>query len=138
MNSGWSIVEIKPAAYQSRNWSSDLNSDFQPLMAVFVKDLHGKIVPLKVVLADTAGNVKAQVHRKTDIPVHESFLVADGKSLQGNRTLRDYNFQKEWTVQLRLRLRGGEVPGFLTELVGHLVSFWKSLFANSDSEVSVG
>ncbi|VAH05910.1 unnamed protein product [Triticum turgidum subsp. durum] len=56
-------------------------------MQIFVKTLTGKTITLEVESSDTIDNVKAK--------------------LEDGRTLADYNVQKESTLHLVLRLRGG-------------------------------
>ena len=79
----------------------------RPVIQVFVRSLTGRIIVANVTVMDSVRTLRAMIEMLEGISSDEQRLVYAGKQLEDGRILLDYNIQRDSTIDLLLRARGG-------------------------------
>mmetsp|Transcript_82004 Transcript_82004/g.227370 ORF Transcript_82004/g.227370 Transcript_82004/m.227370 type:complete len:151 (-) Transcript_82004:78-530(-) len=73
-------------------------------MQIFVRELTGRALTLKVEARETIDSVKLAIQDKTGIPPRCFYLTYGGKNLAEGRLVSDYNISRDCTLTMLTRL----------------------------------
>ena len=74
------------------------------IMKIFIKRLTNNIFSLDVEYINTIHNLKDKIYEKEGFPQESQRIIYEGKSLESDRTLYDYNIKEGKTIYLLLRV----------------------------------
>lgn len=105
------IIEFKKAikTYLEEALTNTFNNNSSTeIFQIFVKMNQGNTITLSGMTAETSiETIKEAIENKEGLPTVEQRLIFAGKQLEDNKTLKDYNINKNSTLHSVLRLRGG-------------------------------
>ena len=79
-------------------------------MRIFIVTLTGRSITMEVDPQDKVTSVKVKIQDREGVQPDEQRLLFQGKQLEDNYTLDDYQIEKNSTLHLVIRLRGGMQP----------------------------
>ena len=106
----WYRIKSDDEKEGSKNSKSNVNLNknlSEKNFEIYVKTLTGKKFAINVNCFDTIENLKEKIQKKEGIPYSQQRLIFEGKQLEDDKTIGEYNIQKEKIIHLVLRQRGG-------------------------------
>ena len=95
-------------------------------MRILIKTLTGLTIILEAQPTDTIAHLKSMIDNKEGIPANRQRLFFGKKQLEDQQTLRNYDIQNKFLLQLALRVRGKlsdtKVLIFVKTLTGKIIS----------------
>jgi len=92
---------------ENQNYLED-KSILKTPIRLFVKTLTEKTLTILIDYNDIILNLKRKIQEREGIPIDNQRLIFDGKQLNDDRKISDYNISKESILHLILSLRGGD------------------------------
>ncbi len=94
--------------YQLFTFTEDLRKKENSGYHLYVKTLTGQTLTITTLDPDaTVEELKMEIFKKGGVPLSQQRIIFAGRQLEEGLRLSDYNIQKEATIHMVLRLRGG-------------------------------
>lgn len=100
-------MEIEQTPQVQDNMNTGAPAQATPSGQVFVKTLTGQSIAIDYRADLTVAELKNEVSSREGIPVQQQRLIFQGKQLENDSTLEDYNIQPSNTIHLVLHVKGG-------------------------------
>ena len=91
--------------YNIKNKSNILLVEKKDKLIIFVEILSGIIIQFNIECLDTIKNIKEKIKDREGIPIEQQILFLDGKELEDNKILFNYNIQSS-IIHLDLSIKG--------------------------------
>ena len=99
---GKQLNDYKTLAELGIQKESTLDLVLKECFPIFIKIFKGNVITIEVQLIDTIEDIKHKINEKDDnIPPNLQLLIFSGKELEDNKTISDYNIQKESILILK-------------------------------------
>ncbi|KAJ5074722.1 polyubiquitin 14 [Anaeramoeba ignava] len=91
-------------------------------MQIFVKTLTGRTITIEIEPTDTIELLKQIIFGIENLPICDQWLRFSGKELENEKTLEQYNIQKESTIHIVIRLDPPNSSTYITTSDGQFIS----------------
>eukprot|EP01043_Picozoa_sp_COSAG02_P008654 COSAG02_NODE_281_length_25776_cov_37.797998_12_plen_1099_part_00 len=91
-------------------------------MHIFLKILTDKTITLEIEGSDSVHALKVKVQSHEGIPIEQQRLIFAGKILEDDRSVNEYNIQRESTMHMVLRLADEKMHSIIVLTVAHITN----------------
>ena len=89
-------------------------------MQIFIKTQRGKTIVLEAEGEESIKSIKEKIKEREGIPEDFQYLIFGRKTLQNEKTLKDYGINDQSTIQQNLKIGYGATPQTIDIVEGEL------------------